>query len=135
MSDRIAFSLVTPQRLVVEEIVTSVTIPAENGEMQALPYHTPYVAKLGIGILRFTLASGVERRVVVTGGYVEVLPEQVTVMVRAAELPDEIDPERAKQARERAEKRLLHPDDNTDPDRARAALMRAMARLSLSGKH
>jgi len=135
MNERISFSLVTPDRQVVEEFVTSVTIPAANGEMQALPQHTPYVARLGIGILRFTLAGGVEREVCVTGGYVEVLPEQVTVMVRSAELPEEIDPERAKAAMERAEKRLMNPDDDTDMDRARAALARAIERLKLSSGH
>ena len=135
MSERIAFSLVTPDRLVVEDTVTSVTIPAADGEMQALSQHTPYVAGLGIGILRFSPVSGGEKEICVTGGFVEVLPEQVTVMVRAAELPEEIDPDRAKAAMERAQKRMMHPDNDTDMDRARAALTRAIARLKLSGSN
>lgn len=132
MSDAMTFSLVTRDRKVLEDRVTSVTIPAWNGELQALPLHTPYLAKLGIGVLTCRLAGGDTRQVVVTGGFVEILPDAVTAMVRTAEFPEEIDAERAKQAKERAEKRLQHPDPDTDVERAAVALARAVARLNVA---
>lgn len=134
MSDEITFSLVTPVRQVVEETVTQVTLPAVEGEMQALVEHTPYVAKLSVGVLSYSTGTGQPHEVAVTGGFAEVLPDRVTVMVRAAELPHEIDPERAREARTRAEKRLLHPDSDTDVDRAGAALARALTRLRVAGR-
>ena len=84
MSESIAFALVSPDRSLFDEQVKEVTIPAENGEMQALPLHTPTIAKLGVGELSCTLAGGTRKRVVVSGGFVEVLPDKVTVLVRTA---------------------------------------------------
>ncbi len=132
MSDSIAFSLVSPDRSLFDERVREVTIPAEDGEMQALPLHTPTIAKLGVGELSCTLMTGVRKRVVITGGFVEVLPDKVTVLVRTAELPDEIDTKRAEAALNRAEQMLLHPGDNTDIQRARQAFARASARLKVA---
>ncbi len=129
MSDTIAFVLVSPDRSLFDEKVKEVTIPVENGEMQALPLHTPTIAKLGVGELSCTLLSGIRKRVVVTGGFVEVLPDKVTVLVRTAELPEEVDTKRAEDALKRAEQMLLHPDEHTDIQRARMAFARASARL------
>lgn len=132
MSDSIAFVLVSPDRSLFDEKVKDVTIPAEDGEMQALPLHTPIIAKLGIGGLSCTLVSGIRKRVVVSGGFVEVLPDKVTVLVRTAELPEEIDEKRAEDALKRAEQMLIHPDDETDIQRARMAFTRASARLKIA---
>lgn len=132
MSDNIAFALVSPDRSLFDEKVKEVTIPAINGEMQALPLHTPTIAKLGVGELSCTLTSGTRKQVVVSGGFVEVLPDKVTVLVRTAELPEEIDVKRAEDALKRAEQMLSHPDDNTDIGRARQAFARASARLKVA---
>lgn len=134
MSQKIALNLVTPEKNVFEIIVSDVTIPAYNGLMQALPLHTPYFTELSIGILEFHDQLGNVKKVAVTGGFAEVLPDKVTVLVRTAELPDDIDEERAMNAKLRAEKRLNSPDDHTDIERASASLQRAMARLNLIGK-
>ncbi|PJB79103.1 MAG: ATP synthase F1 subunit epsilon [Acidobacteria bacterium CG_4_9_14_3_um_filter_49_7] len=132
MSDSIAFALVSPDRSLFDEKVREVTIPAGKGEMQALPLHTPLIAKLGVGELSCTLVSGTRKRVVVSGGFVEVLPDRVTVLVRTAELPEEIDAKRAQDALNRAEQMLLHPDDDTDVQRARMAFTRASVRLRVA---
>ncbi len=134
MAETMHFSLVTPEKSVFDVEVKEVTIPAINGEMQALPLHTPYFAKLGIGILSFTDITGEKKKVAVTGGFCEVLPHKVNMLCRTAELPEQIDVERAMEALKRAKQRLEHPDEHTDIERARAALMRAMARLHLVGK-
>ena len=133
MNESIALSVVTREKSLFDERVSEVTIPAENGEMQALPLHTPYIARLSVGELSFTLDGGLRKIVLVTGGFVEVLPDQVTVLVRTAEFPKEIDATRAEEARKRAEKRLMNPTNDTDLERARAALTRAIARLKLVG--
>ncbi len=134
MAETMHFSLVTPEKSVFDIEVKEVTIPAYEGEMQALPLHTPYFAKLGIGILSFTDMTGEKKRLAVTGGFVEVLPHKVTMLCRTAELPEEIDADRAMEALNRAKQRLEHPDEHIDLERARAALMRAITRLKLIGK-
>ncbi len=134
MAETMHFSLVTPEKSVFDVEVKEVTIPAYEGEMQALPLHTPYFAKLGIGILSFTDITGEKKRLAVTGGFVEVLPHKVTMLCRTAELPEEIDADRAMEALNRAKQRLEHPDEHIDLERARAALMRAITRLKLIGK-
>ncbi len=135
MSQLITLNLVTPEKNLFELQVKEVTIPAYNGQMQALPLHTPYFTELSIGILEFTDEAGNSKKVAVTGGFAEVLPNKVTVLVRTAELPEDIDAERAMNAKLRAEQRLNSPDDHTDMDRASAALQRAMTRLHLIGKN
>lgn len=132
MNDSIAFALVSPDRSLFDEHVKEVTIPAENGEMQALPLHTPTIAKLGVGELSCTLESGIRKRVVVSGGFVEVLSDKVTVLVRSAELPEEIDTKRAEDALKRAEQMMLHPDEDTDIQQARMAFARASVRLKVA---
>lgn len=134
MNPKITLNLVTPEKKVFEIQVSDVTIPAYNGLMQALPLHTPYFTQLSIGVLEFHDEVGHLKKVAVTGGFAEVLPDKVTVLVRTAELPNDIDPERAMDAKLRAEKRLNSRDDHTDFEKASAALQRAMARLNLIGK-
>ncbi|MCK5879133.1 MAG: ATP synthase F1 subunit epsilon [Holophagae bacterium] len=132
MNNSIAFALVSPDRSLFDEKVKEVTIPAENGEMQALPLHTPTIAKMGIGELSCTLASGIRKRVIVSGGFVEVLSDKVTVLVRTAELPEEIDAKRAEDALKRAEQMMLNPGEETDVQQARRAFARASARLKVA---
>ena len=75
-----------------------------------------------------------EQFVAVHGGFVEVLPEKIIVAAEKAELPGEIDVDRALSAKERAEKRLKAATKEISLVRARTSLARAMARLSVAGK-
>jgi len=134
MSQTITLNLVTPEKNLFEVQVLEVTIPAYNGLMQALPLHTPYFTQLSTGILEFKDELGRSKKVAVTGGFAEVLPDKVTVLVRTAELPDDVDPERAMNSKLRAEKRINSTDNNVDFERASAALHRAINRLNLIGK-
>jgi len=70
----------------------------------------------------------------VSGGFVEVLPDQVTILAETAEKAEEIDVTRAQAARERAEKRLRSPDLEMDLNRATVALERALIRLQVAGR-
>lgn len=98
-----------------------------------LPNHTPMISQLQTGVLTYR-QGGEKRSLHVSGGFVEVLPDQVSVLSDVAERPEEIDPERARRARERAEKRLASNGDDVDFRREELRLQRAMIRLQLASR-
>ena len=77
-----------------------------DGEMAFLTGHAPFVGALGIAIVRIRQADGTEQRAAVHGGFVEVRDNQVSILSDVAELPEQIDVERARRARQEAERRL-----------------------------
>ena len=134
MASTIRLELVTPERLLLAEDVDEVVLPGYEGEFGVLPEHTQYLAILAIGILRYRKGNDV-RKMAVGGGFAEVMPDRVVVMAETAEHAAEIDVERAKRARERAESRLkeLSLDDDSYA-KAHAALQRAMVRMAAGGE-
>jgi F-type H+-transporting ATPase subunit epsilon len=133
MASTIRLELVTPERLVLSEEVDEVVLPGYEGEFGVLPGHTQYLAILNIGMLWYRKGSAVTR-IALGGGFAEVNHDRVVVMVDTAERAEEIDVERAKRARERAEARLkeLSMDDETYR-KAQAALQRALVRMATGG--
>ncbi len=131
---QIQLSVVTPDREVAHESVTSVTVPGKNGYLGILPGHAPLLSELNTGELSYT-REGFTHYLAVTWGFVEVLPERVIVLAQTAERAEAIDFERASRARERAEERLKRlSDPANDLDRARASLERALARLQAASR-
>ncbi|HEU4950290.1 MAG TPA: F0F1 ATP synthase subunit epsilon [Candidatus Deferrimicrobiaceae bacterium] len=130
MASTIRLELVTPERLLLSEEVDEVVAPGYEGEFGVLPDHTPYLAILNIGMLRYRKGNEV-RRIALGGGFAEVSPERVVVMADTAERAEEIDLERARRARERAEAALkqLSLDDETYA-KTYAALQRALVRMA-----
>ena len=130
MASTIRLELVTPERLLLSEEVDEVILPGYEGEFGVLPEHTQYLAILNIGVLRYRKGSET-RRIALGGGFAEVTPARVVVMADTAERSEEIDVERARRARERAEAALkeLSLDDETYA-KAYAALQRAMVRMA-----
>jgi len=130
MASTIRLELVTPERLLLSEEVDEVVAPGYEGEFGVLPEHTQYLSILNIGMLRYRKGSE-NRRIALGGGFAEVTPERVVVMADTAERAEEIDVERARRARERAEAALkeLSLDDETYA-KAYAALQRAMVRMA-----
>ena len=130
MASTIRLELVTPERLLLSEEVDEVIAPGYEGEFGVLPEHTQYLAILDIGVLRYRKGSE-SRRIALGGGFAEVTPERVVVMADTAERAEEIDVERARRARERAEAALkeLSLDDETYA-KAYSALQRALVRMS-----
>lgn len=125
--------VVTPERRVLSESVNSVTIPARNGEMQILPGHAALISELQSGVLTYN-QDGTNSQMHVSGGFTEVNHDRVSVLAQIAERPEEIDIERARRAKELAEKRLSgQSGDEIDIDRARAKLLRNLTRLRLAG--
>ena len=135
MADSIKLEIVTPDKAVVNEDVNIVMAPGSLGEFGVLIGHTPFMTTLKTGIIRYTDAQGTDQYVFVSGGFVEALPDKVTVLAESAEKTEEIDLDRAKAAQERAEKRLeeARTKEDIDADRAKAALERAVVRINLAG--
>ena len=133
MASTIRLELVTPERLLLSEEVDEVVAPGYEGEFGVLPEHTQFLALLNIGVLWYRKGS-VVKKVALGGGFAEVNHERVVVMAETAERADEIDMERAKRARDRAEARLkeLSLDDGTLA-KVRTALQRALARMAACG--
>ena len=123
-------SVVTPDGPVLEDSFEMVTCRAENGELGILPGHIPLVAPLTISAVRLKTADGTDR-IAVSGGFLEVRPDKVTILAQTAEKPTDIDPERARKAKERAERRLKAKQDDIDFRRAELALRRAINRLDV----
>ena len=122
--------IVSQDRLVFEGDADIVVVPGALGEMGILPGHAPMLSALEMGVIQ--VKKDQEQEVfTVTGGFIEVQPDIVTIMADAAEHIDEIDEERAQQAMERAQKLL---DDYSEEDtenylRIQAALRRSSLRL------
>jgi F-type H+-transporting ATPase subunit epsilon len=134
MAEKIQLEVVTPDRWVVSEPVDIVMAMGALGEFGILANHIPFLTPLQPGELRFRKENQLEY-MVVTGGFAEVSNNKVTVLAEAAERAREIDLDRAKRARERAEKRLAQAKSEAiDYVRAEAALKRALLRLSIAEK-
>jgi F-type H+-transporting ATPase subunit epsilon len=122
-------NIVSPDRLVVRDAVSGVTMPGKNGYLGILPGHAPLLTELVPGGLTYT-REGATHHLSVNEGFAEVLPDRVILLVRSAERAEEIDVERAERAKERAEERLKRfLDPEIDMERAREALRRAISRL------
>ncbi len=135
MAANIHLEVVTPEKIVVSEEAQIVASPGSMGEFGVLSGHTPFLTTLKTGMIRYTDASGKENYVFVSGGFAEALPGKVTVLAESAEISNDIDVKRAKEAFERAEKRLAEDRAQEDIDfaRARAALERATVRIRVAG--
>jgi F-type H+-transporting ATPase subunit epsilon len=124
--------VITPERRLLSEQADSVTVPGLEGELGILPGHTPLISALKTGVLSYT-QGGTTRRLLVSGGFVEVNNDRVSVLADLAEFPEEVDAARARTEREEAE-RLLGgfsgtPEEMTE---VRGRLDRASTRLQLA---
>ena len=132
--DKLQFEIVTPDRLVQKDEVDELQIPGKNGYLGILPGHAPLITELTVGELSYQ-KDKVTRYLSVAGGYCEVLPNRVTLLAETAEKPEEINVDRARASKERAEKRLADSQNpDIDFDRAMVSLQRALIRLQVSQK-
>ena len=130
---RLTLEIVTPDRALVRETVDEVQVPAAEGYMGILPGHTPYLATLQVGQL--TYRSGQQTtHLHVAFGFVEVLPDRVTVLAQVAERAEDIDIARAEAAKRRAEERIAKPVPEMDFERARIAMMKSLIRLQVAAR-
>ena len=130
---RLRLDIVTAERSVFSGEVDSIIAPGVEGELGILPRHAPLLTMLQPGDLRVRVGADVHD-IVVSGGFIEVLPDHVVVLADTAERADEIDTERAQQALERARALLRdrRPSEPTDLALAGAALRRSQVRLKVA---
>jgi F-type H+-transporting ATPase subunit epsilon len=128
--------VVTPERVVLADPVVSLVAPGTEGKFGVLARHAPLVAELGIGDLAVTFPDGQREELAIAGGFLEVSAEGVIVLADTAERVQDIDPERAEQAKLRSERRLRGEAEEADIDtaRARAALLKAVNRLKIAAR-
>jgi len=132
MADKINLEVVTPERRVLEEPVEMVTVPGLNGELGILPGHTPLISQMKTGVLTY-VQDGKSSLLHVSGGFVEVRDDHVSVLAEVAERPEEIDAASARASRERLEKQLSGwTGSEDDLELARTELARSEVRLQLA---
>ena len=127
---KLTLEIVTPDRSLVREDVDEVELPGSEGYFGVLPGHTPLLATLKVGELWYRVGQQ-KRYLAVAGGFVEVLPDRVTVLAQVGERAEDIDVTRAEAAKRRAEERIANPVD-VDLERARFSLSKALVRLQIA---
>ena len=129
---KLTVELVTPEKVVLQSAADSVVLPAFGGEMGVLPGHLPFLVELTPGEVRVT-SEGEPLFFAIAGGFAEVQRDRVSVFAETAEMSDEIDTERARQALERNKAELgrgrLAP---LALEQAEAAIRRAQVRLRVA---
>jgi F-type H+-transporting ATPase subunit epsilon len=131
-----AFNLeiITPTQIVFKGEATSLTAPGVEGSFQILYNHAPFLSALEAGEIKTKDISGNDTHYATAGGFVEVKDNHAVVLADSVEKIIEIDVERAKAAKARAEERLRSKQENIDYERCHAALLRATNRLRLAQK-
>ena len=128
--NRFVIRIITPDRVFYEGKAEMVEFNTVEGEVGIYKNHIPMTMIIKPGILCIT--DGEEEKIAALhAGFVEVLPDKITILAEIIEWPDEIDVERAEAAKERAEKRLREKNPKTNIVRAEAALQRSIARISV----
>jgi F-type H+-transporting ATPase subunit epsilon len=131
---QLLLEVVTPDRMVLSTEADVVVCPGVEGQFGVLFGHVPFLSALEIGEMYYK-AGGKTEFLAVSGGFAEVTGTKVTIVAEAAETGREIDVERARRARERAEKRLAAAKTEAiDWVRAEASLRRSMVRAKVAGR-
>jgi F-type H+-transporting ATPase subunit epsilon len=131
MADTLQLEIVTPERRVEKDTVSEVQIPGKDGYLGILPGHAPLITELGVGEIRYR-GDGMEYRLAVAWGFAEVLPHKVTILAETAERANEIDVNRARAAKQRAEENLHAADEIEKTDKALNQLARAETRIAVA---
>ena len=125
--------VVTPEREFYNGIADSLTVESTNGQITVLAGHIPMVTALGVGTITIR-TDGKTMKAAHSEGFMEVRNDGVVVLSQACEWPEEIDVERANEARRRAEQRMKQKEDIKSYSRNRIAMLRAINRLKLKEK-
>ena len=123
--------IITAERQVYSDEVDMVIAPGIDGQLGILPMHAPLMTMLKPGELTVKKSGEEDMYVAVSGGFMEVLGNRVSVLADACERSDEIDEERAEQAIQRAQDRLASQGTDTELERAVRSLQRAQVRVNL----
>lgn len=130
MADLFKLHVITPERRFYDGEASMVELSTTEGDIGVYRNHIPLTAIVAPGVLKIHEEGGVKEAALMSG-FIEILPERITIMAEVAEWPEEIDANRAEEARVRAERRLKEESGEIDNMRAELALRRALVRLSL----
>ena len=133
MADLFKLHVITPERRFYDGEASMVELTTTEGDIGVYRNHIPLTAIVAPGVLKIHEEGEVKEAALISG-FIEILPERITIMAEVAEWPDEIDANRAEEARIRAERRLKEESGEIDTMRAELALRRALVRLSLRKK-
>lgn len=128
--------IVTPEKVVYSDKVSQVSVSTTTGQITILPHHVPLVTELAPGEILVRKDGQSEDLMAVSGGFVEVLPDQVVVLADTAERAADIDEQRAEEARQRAQQALESKTLDREQFAYFAAQMeKELARLRVVRKH
>ena len=130
MAEVFRLQIITPDENFYEGEASMVELTTTEGDIGIYKGHIPLTAIVSPGILRIHEAGQV-REAALMSGFIQLMPEEITIMAEVVEWPEEIDVKRAEEARIRAERRLKSHSAEVDVTRAELALKRAMVRLEV----
>lgn len=132
MAENQAFQLrvISPDRIFYEGEAVMLELNTTEGEIGIYKNHVPMTYMIEPGIMTITEAGG-KKKAALHSGFIQILQEEITVLAEAVEWPEEIDENRANEARIRAERRLAMKDPNVNLQRAELALRRALIRQGI----
>lgn len=134
MADKVFnLQIISPTRIFFDGDATMVEMKTSEGEIGVLAGHIPLTAILTPGVVKIHQEKGT-KEAALHDGFVEIRKDRVTVLAESCEWPDEIDVERAEEAKERAENRIKSGRKDVDMLRAELALKKALTRIDLAGK-
>lgn len=132
MADTFQLEVATPEKSLVDEQVTEVQLPGKNGYMGILAGHAPLLSILGAGLLSYEGGGG-PHKLVIAGGFVEVFDNHVRVLADNAELPQDVQVDRARADLNEASQSLAKAQTEQESDRALETMQRAQARIDAAG--
>lgn len=135
MAERKTFQLkiVSPERVFYEGDAEFLELKTTEGEIGIYPEHISLTSIIESGIMHL-MENGNKKEAVLNDGFIEILPDRVTILAEACEWPDEIDLKRAQEAKLRAERRLKSGDSNINLARAEMALRKSLTRIEMAEK-
>lgn len=134
MADQLTVRLVTPERILVDQSADAVEVPGKNGYFEVLYGHAPLLSEIGAGEVRLHGGEGGDQRYSVARGFVEVLPDRVTILAETAQKPEEIDTGAVQQQLQHGQQ--LWNEAGEDPEKyehANEVIAEAEARLESAG--
>lgn len=130
---KLHLKITTHEKVVFDEDVDEIYSKSTQGEFGVLPGHIPFMCALDIGVTK-VVVNGQYEYFTTMGGVFQLTGNEALILTQTAERAEDIDIDRAKEAKKRAQERLEHEADTTDVQRAEVALAKAFARIKAAGK-
>lgn len=133
-SKKFQLEVISPERIFYDGEVEMVELTTIEGDIGVYANHIPLTTIVAPGIMMITEGGGQFKEAAVLEGFMEITQEKVTILAQSCEWPDEIDINRAREAKERAERRIKSNDENINLSRAELALKKSLVRIGLANK-